>query len=297
MRMDRQDNPSYTDQISEAAAYIREKVIARFGENWHPEIGCILGSGLGELGDQFIHPVHVDYGDIPHFPRSTVAGHQGRLVIGEIEGRNVIVMQGRFHYYEGYAMKRVIFPVYVMRELGITSLFVTNAAGGMNPNFAAGDLMLITDHLNLTGDNPLIGPNDTKLGVRFPDMSAVYDRDYRELVKQIAAGPDFADLRLQEGVYAAISGPSYSPPAELRMVAVMGGDAIGMSTVPEATAARHAGLRVLGISCITDMALADELEPLTHEQVMAVANAAKPAFIRLVRAFLRTYIDHRGEHK
>lgn len=285
--MDQRDTCSYGVQINEAAAFIQSRIKELHGDSFQPEIGCILGSGLGELGDQFERPVYVEYKDIPHFPQSTVAGHQGRLVIGEIEGRNVIVMQGRFHYYEGYSMKKVVFPVYVMRKLGVTSLVVTNAAGGMNRSFAAGDLMLISDHINMTGDNPLIGPNDPELGVRFPDMSAIYDKEYRELVRRLAEKPEMSGVRVQEGVYCGISGPAYLTPSELNMMAAVGGDAIGMSTVPEAVAARHAGLRVLGISCITDMAIGDELEPLTHEQVMAVADRVKPGFIALVRAFLR----------
>ena len=285
--MDCRDTRTLLIQIREAAAYIQKKIVEKHGNEARAEIGCILGSGLGELGDQVNDPLYVDYAEVPHFPSATVAGHQGRFVIGELEGRFIIVMQGRFHYYEGNSMQKVVFPVYVMRELGVSSIVVTNAAGGMNPSFAAGDLMLISDHINLTGDNPLIGPHEAELGVRFPDMSAVYDREYRELVRRIAQEAEFKDVRLQEGVYCGITGPSYSPPAELRMISIIGGDAIGMSTVPEAIVARSAGLRVLGISCITDMALADELEPLTHEQVMAVAARAKPGFIKLVRAFLR----------
>lgn len=285
--MDRRDMYTYALQIREAADYLQKEIAKHFGPDYQLEAGCILGSGLGELGDQVENPLVVPYGDIPHFPRSTVAGHKGQFVIGELEGRRVIIMQGRFHYYEGYPMRRVVFPVYVLRKLGVGSLVITNAAGGMNQQFAAGDLMLISDHINFTGDNPLIGPNDPDLGPRFPDMSEVYDRKYREQVRRLAERPEFADVRLQEGVYCAISGPNYSPPAELRMMVIAGGDAVGMSTAPEAIAARHAGMRLLGISCITDMAIADELEPLTHEQVMAVAERTKPGFIRLVRAFLR----------
>ena len=285
--MDRRDTHSYPLLINEAAEYIKKKIEERHGPGFRPEIGCILGSGLGELGDRFENPVYVEYSEIPHFPKSTVVGHQGRLVIGEMEGRNVIVMQGRFHYYEGYSMKRVVFPVYVMKKLGITSLLVTNAAGGMNKTFAAGNLMMITDHINMTGDNPLIGPNDPELGVRFPDMSGIYDKEYRELLRSLSERSEFSEIQLKEGVYVGVSGPTYLSPAELNMMALVGGDAIGMSTVPEAIVARHAGLRVLGISCITDMAIAAELEPLTHEQVMAVAERVKPGFIALVRAFLR----------
>jgi purine-nucleoside phosphorylase len=284
MDMDRSRMSGYLGEIREAAEELKKRLADRFGD-WTPDIGLVLGSGLGELGDRVDDPLYVGYEQIPHFPRSTVAGHAGRFVFGELEGKRVAVMQGRFHYYEGYPMRRVVFPVYVMRELGIRTLVLTNAAGGLNPSFAAGDLMLIADHINLTGDNPLIGPNDEALGPRFPDMSAVYDPELRALARRLAA--DIDGLRLVEGVYCGITGPSYSPPAELRMLQVIGGDAIGMSTVPEAIAARHAGLKVLGISCITDMALPDSLEPLTHEQVVAVAERTKPKFIELVRSILR----------
>jgi purine-nucleoside phosphorylase len=199
-------------------------------------------------------------------------------------------MQGRFHDYEGYSMKKVVFPVYVLKAIGVQTVVMTNAAGGMNREFHAGDLMVISDHLNMTGDNPLIGPNHSDLGVRFPDMSEAYNREHRQLAHQLAqtvVGEDGAPLKLQEGVYAGITGPTYCTPAELTMLARIGGDAIGMSTVGEVIAARHAGLQVLGISCITDMAIGEELEPLTHEQVVAVANRTKPKFIALVKAFVR----------
>lgn len=272
--------------IKDAAASIRSKLDGR-----KPLIGLILGSGLGDLAEQVKDPVSIDYKEVPHFPVSTVEGHAGRFVIGELEGRQVVVMQGRFHFYEGYPMKKVVFPVYVMRELGIRSLVITNAAGGMNRGFKAGDLMLISDHINLTGDNPLIGPNHPDLGVRFPDMSEAYSREYRKLAKELAAdvrGEDGSALVLQEGVYCGISGPAYMTPAELMMLARIGGDAVGMSTVGEVIAARHGGMKVLGISCITDMAIGEELEPLTHEQVMEVANRTKPKFQSLVKAFVRS---------
>ncbi|MDF2938065.1 MAG: purine nucleoside phosphorylase [Paenibacillaceae bacterium] len=272
-------------QVREAADAIRGKL-----GNIRPVIGLILGSGLGDLAEQIQNPVVIDYSDVPHFPVSTVEGHAGRFVVGELEGRTVIAMQGRFHFYEGYSMKKVVFPVYVMRELGVASLVITNAAGGMNRNFRAGDLMLISDHINMTGANPLIGPNDPELGVRFPDMSQAYNREYRALAKKLAAEVrDEAgqSLALQEGVYCGISGPAYMTPAELMMLARVGGDAVGMSTVGEVIAASHAGMKVLGISCITDMAIGEELEPLTHEQVMAVATRTKPKFQALVKAFVR----------
>jgi purine-nucleoside phosphorylase len=276
---------TYIQQINEAASFIQ----SRLG-GVTPSIGLVLGSGLGDMANQVEQPIAIDYSEVPHFPVSTVEGHEGRFVIGTLEGKQVIVMQGRFHYYEGYDMKKVVFPVYVMKAIGVQTVVMTNAAGGMNRSFQAGDLMLISDHINMTGDNPLIGPNHGELGVRFPDMSEAYNRDYRSLARELASsvvGEDGVALQLQEGVYAGITGPTYCTPAELTMLARIGGDAIGMSTVGEVIAARHAGLKVLGISCITDMAIGEELEPLTHEQVVAVANRTKPKFIALVKAFVR----------
>ncbi|WP_135551690.1 purine-nucleoside phosphorylase [Paenibacillus cymbidii] len=278
-------NHLYGRQIEEAAAALERRLDGR-----QPEIGLVLGSGLGDLADQITDGVSVDYADVPHFPVSTVEGHAGRFVAGMLEGRPVIAMQGRFHYYEGYAMRQVVLPVYTLKKLGIRTLVLTNAAGGMNRTFRPGDLMLIADHINLTGANPLVGPNDSSLGVRFPDMSEAYSSRYRTLLKRLAAGIAGANgqqMRLVEGVYCGISGPAYMTPAELTMLARLGGDAVGMSTVAETIAARHCGLDVLGISCITDMAIGEELEPLTHEQVVAVANRTKPAFAALVKAFVR----------
>lgn len=261
--------------VREAVAAIRERT------DHMPEIGLILGSGLGDLAEQIADATVIPYGEIPHFPVSTVAGHAGRLVIGRLEGKTVVAMQGRFHYYEGYSMAQVAFPVYVMKFLGAKVLIVTNAAGGMNKAFQPGDLMLIVDHLNFTGDNPLIGPNDDELGPRFPDLSRAYDPELIALAEQKARD---LGIRVQKGIYAGISGPNYLPPAELVMLRRLGGDAVGMSTIPEVIAAAHCGLRVLGISCITDMAIGEELEPLTHEQVVAVAERTKPKFTALVRA-------------
>lgn len=275
----------YVQHIREAVQWIEDRISRQA-----LEIGLILGSGLGDLAEQVEDPVVIPYEEIPHFPVSTVEGHAGRFVIGRLEGKPAIVMQGRFHYYEGYSMKQVVFPVYVMKQLGVSTLILTNAAGGMNRAFQPGDLMLIRDHLNMTGDNPLVGVNHPELGLRFPDMSEAYSRSCRELFKRIAERYGEARgeaVRLQEGVYAGIAGPNYLPPAELTMLARLGGDAVGMSTVGEAIAARHAGLKVLGVSCITDMAIGEELEPLTHEQVVEVANRTKPVFIELVRQFVR----------
>ncbi|GLI07330.1 purine nucleoside phosphorylase [Paenibacillus tyrfis] len=277
--------PNYVEHIQEAAQWISDRIDRR-----SLDMGLVLGSGLGDMAAQVEDAIAIPYDRIPHFPVSTVEGHAGQFVIGKLEGKNVIVMQGRFHYYEGYSMKKVVFPIYVMKQLGVRSLVITNAAGGMNRGFQAGDLMLISDQLNLTGDNPLIGINHPELGPRFPDMSQAYTPQFRDLAKRIAAqmGQERGEaIRLQEGVYAGISGPNYLPPAELTMLANLGGDAVGMSTVGEVIAASHAGLKVLGISCITDMAIGEELEPLTHEQVVAVANRTKPIFIELVRRFVK----------
>jgi len=249
-----------------------------------PDVGLILGSGLGVLAEVVEPSTVVPYGDIPHFPVSTVEGHAGRLVIGALSGKRVIAMQGRFHYYEGYSQQDVTFPIYVMSALGVKTLFVTNAAGGMNPQFSPGDLMIIRDHLNLTGDNPLIGPNDDELGPRFPDMSQAYAPFLRQLAERTA---EEIGIHVQSGVYAGISGPSFMTPEELIMLRKLGADAVGMSTVPEVIVANYLGMDVLGITCITDMAIGEELEPLTHEQVIEVAERTRPTFIHLVTSLLR----------
>lgn len=262
------------EMVNEASAYVQERSALK------PTVGLILGSGLGDLAEEIEESTVIPYGEIPHFPDATVEGHAGQLVIGRLAGQHVVAMQGRFHYYEGYGLQEVVLPVYMMKALGAQVLIATNAAGGMNPEFAPGDLMLITDHLNLTGVNPLIGPNDDRLGPRFPDMSTAYDPELIALAEQVGAEQG---VQLQKGVYAGISGPTYMTAAELKMLRKLGGGAVGMSTVPEVIAARHTGLRVLGISCITDMATGEEQEPLTHEQVVAVADQTKPRFIRLVK--------------
>lgn len=264
-------------KIKEATNYIQSKA------NRTIDIGLILGSGLGDLVQEIQNPLFIDYKDIPHFPASTVAGHAGRLVIGSLQGKNVVAMQGRFHYYEGYSMQEITFPVYVLKQLGIKLLIVTNACGSMNPDFKAGDLMLIRDHINMMFDNPLIGYNYEELGPRFPDMSQAYSPRLQKLVLGVA---EKEQITLRYGVYTAISGPSYSSPSELTMLSRLGADVVGMSTIPEVIVANHTGIEVIGISCITDMAIADELEPLTHEQVIEVANQTKPKFIKLIKAIL-----------
>ncbi|WP_078428580.1 purine-nucleoside phosphorylase [Alkalihalobacterium alkalinitrilicum] len=261
-------------KINESAAYIEGKI------SGNPQIGLILGSGLGELAEEIQNPVKIPYGEIPNFPVSTVEGHAGQLVIGQLEGKQVIAMQGRFHYYEGYSMQEVTFPVRVMKQLGVELIAVTNACGGMNKTFAPGDLMIITDHLNMTGDNPLIGPNYNELGPRFPDMSSAYTPELVSFVEQVGKS---LDIKLQKGVYAGVTGPTYMSGAELIMLRNIGGDVVGMSTVPEVIVASHAQMKVIGISCITDMAIGEELEGITHEQVVEVANRTKPRFIKLVK--------------
>ncbi|CAH0118638.1 Purine nucleoside phosphorylase 1 [Paenibacillus sp. CECT 9249] len=265
------------NMIEEAAAYIRAKTPLK------PEVGLILGSGLGVLADLIEQGVTISYDEIPHFPQSTVEGHAGELLIGQIQGRAVVMMKGRFHMYEGYGPEVTAFPVRVMKALGISSLLVTNAAGGVNTDYRAGDLMLIADHLNMTGRNPLIGPNDNALGVRFSDMSEAYSRRLRELAKRIAQEQG---IPLQEGVYAGMLGPSYETPAEIRMLRVLGGDAVGMSTVSEVIVARHAGIEVLGISCISNMAAGILDQPLSHEEVMETTELVKEKFLNLVLAVI-----------
>lgn len=236
-----------------------------------PGIGIILGSGLGALVDIMENKEVIPYKEIPHFPQSKVAGHAGNLVFGTIGEKTVVVMQGRFHYYEGFSMKEVTYPIYVMQLLGVKNLIVTNACGGINTGFEPGDLMLITDYINFLGNNPLIGENEERFGVRFPDMSEAYSRELRKNAAVIA---DKLGIEYKEGVYALFSGPCYETAAEIRAFAQMGADAVGMSTVPETIAANYLGMRVLGIACITNMATGIAAEKHTHEQVVKVANEA-----------------------
>jgi purine-nucleoside phosphorylase len=253
-----------------------------------PGVAIILGSGLGALADAIGADATIPYAEIPHFPHPAVEGHAGRLVVGGLEGRRVAALQGRAHYYEGYPMAQVVFPVRVMHALGARTLIVTNASGGLNPQFRAGDLMLITDHINFMGANPLIGPNEDALGPRFPDMSAPYDPALLDVARAAATG---AGIELRTGVYIGVSGPSYETPAELRMMRRWGADAVGMSTVHEVIAARHCGMRVLGLSAITDMATGETAAPITHAEVMATARRIEPVFVRLVRAIVRMLSD------
>ena len=265
------------DAIEEAAAVVR----ARFGAR--PDAAIILGTGLGRLALEMDTHTVIDYADIPGFPLSTVESHTGRLVCGTLGDKTVVVMQGRFHRYEGYSLQQVTMPVRVMRALGADTLIVSNACGGLNPLWSSGDVMLIADHINLLGDSPLIGPNDDQLGPRFPDLSAPYDSRLREVARSVAAD---RKLTLREGVYVAVTGPNLETRAEYRFLRAIGADVVGMSTVPEVIVAIHAGMRVLGLSIITDMCLPDALEPATVEGIIAVANRAEPRLLELVRGTL-----------
>ncbi len=262
------------EKAEQAARFIRERYKDQL------QIGLVLGSGLGAFADEIEDSVKIPYEDIPGFARSTVEGHAGRLVLGKIEGVNVSAMQGRFHFYEGYSLNDVTFPHRVMGLLGVKSLIVTNAAGGINVDFQPGMLMLICDHLNLMGTNPLIGKNDDRFGTRFPDMTEVYNRDYQEMTIEEA---NKMNLNLRRGVYAALTGPSYETPAEIRLLRILGADAVGMSTVPEAIVARQMGIKVLGISCITNLAAGVTDEPINHEEVIETGEKVKGIFKELLR--------------
>lgn len=268
-------------EIDQAAEAVR-------GHSSHqPRVGLILGSGLNDLANSVEKADIVPFGDLPHWPRSTVEGHAGRLVIGELEGQSVLVMQGRVHYYEGYSMSQITLPVRVMKRLGLDMLFVTNAAGGVNPEFAPGDVMLISDNLNIVGmagANPLMGPNIDELGPRFPDMSRAYDHELMKLARQAAREHN---ILLHEGVYCGLSGPSFETPADLRFLRLAGTDAVGMSTVPEVIVARHAGMRVLGLSGISNKANLDGSTITTHEEVIEAGKVITPKIEKIVRGVLR----------
>jgi purine-nucleoside phosphorylase len=248
-----------------------------------PDVAIILGTGLGGLADEVTLETRIPYGEIPGFPLSTVESHAGHLLVGTLSGRRVMAMQGRFHRYEGYSLQQIAFPVRVLRQLGARTLVVSNACGGMHPLWGPGDLMLIADHINLLGDNPLVGPNDDRLGPRFPDMSAPYDAGLRAVARAVALEHG---ITLREGVYVAVPGPNLETRAEYRMLRTLGADVVGMSTVPEVIAAVHLGMRVLGVSIITDQCLPDALAPASVEQIIAVARAAEPKLTTLVRGVL-----------
>ncbi|WP_338553926.1 purine-nucleoside phosphorylase [Paenibacillus sp. KS-LC4] len=260
-------------QIQEAALFIQKEI------GCYPEIGLILGSGLGILADLIEDATVIPYETIPHFPVSTVEGHAGELVSGLINGKRVVMMKGRFHLYEGYEAQAVTFPVRVLKAIGVNQLIVTNAAGGVNTAFEVGDLMLISDHINNMGKNPLIGPNDKELGVRFPDMSEAYSKRLIQVAYRVA---DRQHFTFREGIYMGNLGPTYETPAEVRMARILGADAVGMSTIPEVIVARHAGMEVLGISCITNKAAGILEQALSHEEVMEAAEQVKPKFLKLV---------------
>jgi len=262
-----------------------EEAVAKIRSVWDetPVAGIILGTGLGSLASEIESPVELEYPDIPHFPMSTAIAHRGRLVCGMLEGKPIVAMDGRFHSYEGYSQKQITLPVRVMKALGASLLMVSNACGGMNPYFKNGDLMLIEDHINLMGDNPLIGINDDRLGPRFPDMCEPYDL---KLIDQALSIARQKDIVAHKGVFVAVTGPNLETRAEYRFLRTIGADAVGMSTVPEVIVAVHCGLRVLGLSIITDMCLPDALEPANVEKIIATANAAEPHLRQLVRGVL-----------
>lgn len=266
------------EKVLEAVKYIKNIT------DIEPEIALILGSGLGDMAEKIENPINIKYEDIPNFPVSTVEGHIGELIIGELEDKKVVVMQGRFHYYEGYSQSLTTMPVRVMKMLGAKTLIVTNAAGGTNKDFNRGDLMIIKDHINLSGSNPLIGKNDDRIGPRFPDMTDAYNKKYRELIKEIAKEEN---IDIKEGVYTYLSGPNYETPAEIKMIQVLGGDAVGMSTVPEVLTAVHCGMKVIGVSCITNMAAGISNTKLNHQEVIETTKKVKNNFSKLISKIIK----------
>lgn len=264
-------------QRAEAVSFIKERLPI------NPEYLLILGTGLGELAEEMTINLELPYKDIPHFPMSTVESHTGKLLIGYLGGKCVMAMQGRFHYYEGYSMNQIVFPIRVAKILGIQTLLVSNACGGLNPNFERGDIMLINDHINFLGDNPLIGANDPDLGPRFPDMSQPYTKHLLVTANQVALD---AGIKIHQGVYLAVSGPMLETKAEYRYMRQLGADAVGMSTVPEVIAAVHMGMKVLGVSVITDECFPDSLKPVSLDDVLNAAAMAKPQLTRIVVGML-----------
>lgn len=265
------------EKIKATSSYILERT------KFNADIAIILGTGLGGLVNEIDIEQAIPYSEIPNFPVSTVDGHKGQLIFGMLGGKKIIAMQGRFHHYEGYSMKEVTFPVRVLKAIGIKTLFISNASGGLNPKFKIGDLMMITDHINMFSDNPLMGPNIEKLGPRFPDMSQPYNLHLRNLALKIAL---HNDIDLKEGVYVGVSGPTFETPAEYKMFRILGGDAIGMSSVPEVIVARHMGMAVFGISIITDSGVSGEIVEITHEEVQAVAMHAEPKMSLIIRELI-----------
>lgn len=264
--------------MEQTIKYIQEQI-----KDFKPQIGIILGSGLGDFADDYSSIV-IQYKDIPGFESSNVKGHKGQLVFAEIGGKKVVMMQGRYHFYEGHSMKTVTFPVKVMRKLGVETLIITNAAGAVDGSFIPGELMFITDHINFMGTNPLIGLNDDSLGTRFPDMSEVYSKDLIDIAEDTA---EQLAIEYQKGVYLATTGPSYESPAEIRMFRTMGADAVGMSTVPEAIVAKWSGMEILGISCITNYAAGISDNPLNHQEVIETADRVKENFKKLLLELIK----------
>jgi purine-nucleoside phosphorylase len=267
-----------SEQIKNTATYIQNKI------SFQPEIGIILGTGLGGLVNEINIKHVIKYEDIPDFPVSTVEGHSGKLIFGELGGKKVVAMQGRFHYYEGYSMQQVTYPVRVMKLLGIQKLFVSNASGGVNPKFEIGDLMIINDHINFFPSNPLIGKNLPEFGPRFPDMSDAYNKEIIEKAKKVA---DEHNIKVQEGVYLGLSGPTFETPAEYRMVKILGADAVGMSTVPEVIVARHMGIPCFAISIITDLGVEGKIVQVTHEEVQHVAALAEKKMTLIMKELMK----------
>ncbi len=264
-----------TEKIAAAENFVRKQI-----RGFEPAIGLVLGSGLGNLADEIKSPVKINYKDIPGFPFSSVEGHAGQLVIGTLQGKKVIAMQGRAHYYEGNSLEDVTLPIRVMKKLGVETVIITNAAGGINRKFTPGDLMLITDHINFSGANALRGKNLEEFGCRFPDLSACYDHDLMNLVKKVA---ETEKIKLQEGVYFFSVGPSYETPAEIRAIEILGASAVGMSTVPEVVVAAHCGMKVIGISCITNMAAGILNQKLAHEEVIEITVKVNQKFSTLLK--------------
>jgi purine-nucleoside phosphorylase len=269
---------TYFDEVDDAVRAVR----ARAGDAI-PDVAVVLGSGLGDFANRLSAPVSIDYGDLPHWPASKVIGHEGRLVVGSLAGKRVAALSGRAHFYEGHDLRTVTFAARVIGRLGVRTLILTNAAGGINVNLKPGTLMVMDDHINLLGTNPLVGPNEDRFGARFPDMSEVYSKRLRAIADDVAKAQG---LTIGHGVYVALHGPSYETPAEIRYLRAIGADAVGMSTVPEAIVARHMGLDVLGISCITNAAAGVLPEPLNHDEVMEVARRVRGAFAALLEGII-----------
>lgn len=271
------ENTGMKARLQDAIAYIRTQ------SSVTPVAGIVLGSGLGNFTANMEIEVEIPYGDIPNFPVSTVEGHKGRMILGKLDGKPIVVMAGRFHFYEGYSVEEVVFPIRVLKMMGIQTLFISNAAGGVHPDFEVGDLMIINDHISFFTPNPLVGPNDPEMGPRFPDMSEPYNKELIAKAKAIGAE---LNIRLHEGVYTGVTGPTFETRAEYRLIQLVGGHAVGMSTVQEVITAVHMGLKVFAISVITDLGIREEDNVITHEEVLAAAKAAEPKLTALFRGLI-----------